>query len=106
MRGLLRAFAEIGVDCIDAATPAPLGDLTPSQCRDEAGKQLILSGGVPPDLWLSQATDEEFTRAVIDWLELRKRSPRLGTFVGGFQAFFDALADKVREQWPQAVEIQ
>jgi len=22
--------------------------------------------------------------------------PRLGTFVGGFQAFFDALADKVR----------
>ncbi len=32
------------------------------------------------------------------WARVHKRSPRLGTFVGGFQAFFDALADKVREQ--------
>jgi protoporphyrinogen oxidase len=32
------------------------------------------------------------------WARVHKRSPRLGTFVGGFQAFFEALADKVREQ--------
>ena len=32
------------------------------------------------------------------WARIHKRSPRLGTFVGGFQAFFDALAGKVREQ--------
>jgi protoporphyrinogen oxidase len=32
------------------------------------------------------------------WARVHKRSPRLGTFVGGFQAFFDALADKVRDQ--------
>jgi len=32
------------------------------------------------------------------WARIHKRSPRLGTFVGGFQAFFDALADRVREQ--------
>jgi len=31
------------------------------------------------------------------WARVHKRSPRLGTFVGGFQAFFEALADKVRE---------
>ena len=30
------------------------------------------------------------------WARIHKRTPRLGTFVGGFQAFFDALADKVR----------
>jgi protoporphyrinogen oxidase len=32
------------------------------------------------------------------WARVYKRTPRLGTFVGGFQAFFDALADRVRRQ--------
>ncbi|MGH2593946.1 MAG: NAD(P)/FAD-dependent oxidoreductase [Anaerolineae bacterium] len=31
------------------------------------------------------------------WARVHSRSPRLGTFVGGFQAFFDALADAVRQ---------
>ncbi len=77
LRGLLRVFAELGVDCIDAVTPAPMGDLTGQQCRDEAGPALILSGGVPPTLWLPEVPKETFIRSVMDWLELRKRSPRL-----------------------------
>lgn len=32
------------------------------------------------------------------WARVYKRTPRLGTFVGGFQAFADALADRVRQQ--------
>jgi len=32
------------------------------------------------------------------WARIHKRSPRLGYFVGGFQAFADALAQKVEEQ--------
>ncbi len=35
------------------------------------------------------------------WARIHKRSPRLGTFEGGFQAFFDALADQVRAQGGQ-----
>jgi protoporphyrinogen oxidase len=31
------------------------------------------------------------------WARVHKRSPRLGTFVGGFQAFFDLLAQAARE---------
>jgi len=31
------------------------------------------------------------------WARVHKRSPRLGTFVGGFQAFFEALAERVRK---------
>ena len=77
LRGALRIFAEIGADCADAVTPAPMGDLTPQQCRDEAGPGLILSGGVPPNLWLSETKTEVFKKAVLDWLELRKQSPRL-----------------------------
>jgi len=30
------------------------------------------------------------------WARIKARTPRLGTFVGGFQAFFDALADRVQ----------
>jgi protoporphyrinogen oxidase len=32
------------------------------------------------------------------WARLHKRSPRLGYFVGGFQAFVDALAERIRAQ--------
>ena len=32
------------------------------------------------------------------WARIKKRSPRLGYFIGGFQAFVDALAERVREQ--------
>lgn len=32
------------------------------------------------------------------WARIYKRTPRLGTFVGGFQAMIDAVADRVRHQ--------
>ena len=32
------------------------------------------------------------------WARLKVRTPRLGTFEGGFQAFVDALADRLRQQ--------
>jgi protoporphyrinogen oxidase len=35
------------------------------------------------------------------WARLAARTPNLGYFVGGFQAFLDALADKVRAQGGQ-----
>lgn len=75
--GLLKAFAEIDLDCADAVTPAPMGDLTPSECRDEAGPDMILSGGVPPNLWLPDVSDEEFKQSMVAWLDTAKRSPRL-----------------------------
>jgi hypothetical protein len=77
MRGALAMFREIGADCCDAATPAPMGDLTPGECRDEAGPHFILSGGVSPDLWYPHVSVDAFKRAIGDWLDLRQRSPRL-----------------------------
>ena len=77
LRGLLKELAAIGVDCADAVTPAPMGDLTPEQCRNEAGPGLILSGGVAPNLWLPEADGAAFKAAVLRWLELAKRSPRI-----------------------------
>ena len=77
LRGALRMVRDAGADCADAVTPAPMGDLTPEECRAEAGPDFILSGGVSPDLWLPNVSTEDFKAAVIRWLDLRKLSPRL-----------------------------
>jgi hypothetical protein len=77
LRGALGMIQQIGADCGDAITPAPMGDLTPLQCRQEAGPDFILSGGVAPNLWLPETDAETFRRAVLDWLDLRRFGPRL-----------------------------
>ena len=77
LEGAIRMIRETGADCGDAITPTPLGDLSPGECRDEAGPDFILSGGVSPDLWLPNVPLQTFEAKVLQWLELRDRSPRL-----------------------------
>ena len=77
LSGAINMIKQVGADCIDAVTPTPMGDLTPQQCRDEAGPSLILSGGVSPELWLPDVSTAAFKKAVLDWLELKKQSSRL-----------------------------
>lgn len=77
LRGALSMIRDTGADCADAVTPFPMGDLRPEECRAEAGPDFILSGGVSPDLWLPTASSDDFKRAVMRWLDLRKSSPRL-----------------------------
>ena len=67
---------EAGADCADAVTPKPMGDLTPEECRQDAGPDFILSGGVSPELWLPDVSTDEFKQYVIKWLELKKHGPR------------------------------
>ena len=76
-RGVLRWLAQCGVDCADALTPAPMFDLSPSEMREEAGPDLILSGGIPATVFGVQASDEQFVECVKRWLNTRKESPRL-----------------------------
>ena len=72
--GAIKMMRDDGADCIDAVTPPPMGDLNPQQCRDEAGSKLILSGGVSPELWLANTDAAVFKKAVLEWLDLKKRS--------------------------------
>jgi hypothetical protein len=76
LHGAIGMIRDAGADCGDAITPAPMGDLSPEACRDEAGPNFILSGGVPPNLWLPQVDLEVFKRAVLDWLDLKRAGPR------------------------------
>lgn len=76
LRGALGMVRDTSADCADAITPAPMGDLTPDQCRQEAGPAFIFSGGVPPNLWLPDVDVAVFERAVLDWLDLKRHGPR------------------------------
>ena len=77
LHGALTMIRDAGADCGDAITPTPMGDLSPAQCRAEAGGDFILSGGVSPDLWLPQSPIEVFEAKVLEWLALKEESPRL-----------------------------
>jgi len=76
LRGAIGMIRDVGADCGDAITPAPMGDLSPLECRAEGGPDFILSGGVPPNLWLPSVPREAFEKAVLDWLELKRYGPR------------------------------
>ena len=77
LRGALGMIRATGADGADATTPTPMGDLTPAECRAEATPDFILSGGVAPNLWLPEVDVEQFKRAVLDWLDLKRHGPRL-----------------------------
>lgn len=82
LRGAIAMIRDAGADCGDAITPGSMGGMTPAECRAEAGSDFILSGGVAPDLWLPSVDESTFKAAALEWLELRKESPRLIANVG------------------------
>lgn len=102
MKGCLANFAQCGVDCIDAATPAPMFALNPQQAREEAGNDLILSGGIPATIFGANATDAEFEKCVIEWLETKNASYKL-FMAAGDQVPTDASWDRIKTL-PKLVE--
>jgi hypothetical protein len=76
LKGSIRMLRDAGADCADAVTPKPMGDLTPAQCRAEAGDYFILSGGVSPDLWMPETPVKVFEAKVLEWLEQKNRTFR------------------------------
>ena len=77
MNHILEVVAEAGIDVADACTPAPTGDLTPSQIREQAGPNMVIMGGISPQMWLPGTSDQAFVAHVREWLDQRKVSPRI-----------------------------
>jgi len=97
LQGLLETFRHLEVDCVDAVTPGPIGGLTPEQCRAEAGRGVILSGGVSPHLWLPEVPLDDFKQAVMQWLDIRKQGfPHAGLIANaGDQVPPHAVEDRI-----------
>jgi Uroporphyrinogen decarboxylase (URO-D) len=95
MRGAVKWMAECGVDCVDAATPAPMFSMTPEETRAQAGNDIILSGGIPATVFGLQGTDNEFIQSVKDWLAIRHISPRL-IMAAGDQVPTDAPIHRIK----------
>jgi hypothetical protein len=76
LKGLIAEVAATGFDVIEAATPAPVGDLNFAEMRSRVGERTILWGGVPGVYFTNLVDDDEFDRLVIDVLTTMRTTPR------------------------------
>ena len=77
LKGAIQMIRDAGADAIDAVTPGSVGGCTAREARECAGNTLILSGGIPNELWYPFSPFEKFEEAVKDWLALKEISPAL-----------------------------
>lgn len=77
IKGLLRQECSVGLDFIEALTPAPVGDLAIGDWADYCGNDTtILWGGIPGGYFTAHVSDAEFDRHVREVLAVMRRSPR------------------------------
>lgn len=82
LRGLLPLLAESGIDCAEALTPKPMGDVAMEELRTLAGEKLILWGGVPGAMLIPHFPESELRRHIIEYLKLMKGNPRFVLGIG------------------------
>ncbi len=69
VKNLLPYLKEIDFDGYEALTPEPQGDVTLEEIKDTIGDKILVDG-IAATLFMSQFSDQEFTRAVQRILEL------------------------------------
>lgn len=77
LAGLLPQVAAVGFDVIEAATPAPVGDLAVELWRDVAGPGPILWGGIPGVYFTPLVSNAEFERHVRQVIEIMAADGRM-----------------------------
>lgn len=73
LRGLIAEVSQCGFDVIEAATPAPTGDMTLEEMRAVTDPDVILWGGIPGGYFTDVVSDEAFDEYVISVLNVMKR---------------------------------
>lgn len=76
LQGLIGLVAETGFDIIEAATPAPVGDMTIEDADEAVGRRSILWGGLPGAMFTAAVSREEFTAYAKDMIRFMTRAPR------------------------------
>jgi len=60
LRGSLPLLIEAGFDFVEAATPAPVGDMSIQEIRDATADRIIVWGGLPGALFSPATSDDAF----------------------------------------------
>lgn len=76
LRGVLEKIAGTGIDCVDAITPAPVGDVPVTELRHLAGDRLLILGGLPGAMFAPPFTAKDMERHVRDIIHCHKDSGR------------------------------
>ena len=80
LRGTIEKLAGAGIDCVDAVTPAPVGDMDLDEARRLAGDKILILGGLPGAMFTTPFTRKEMTRHVMGIIERHKDA---GNFMFG-----------------------
>jgi len=80
LRGTLEKLGDAGIDCVDAVTPKPVGDVALEDLRAMAGEKLLLLGGLPGAMFAPPFDARAMERHVKEIIRLHKES---GTFMFG-----------------------
>lgn len=80
LRGVLGKVRATGVDCLDAVTPAPVGDVAVDELRNLAGDDVLILGGLPGAMFAPPFTAREIEQHVKEIIRVHKDS---GTFMFG-----------------------
>jgi uroporphyrinogen-III decarboxylase len=76
LRGLAEKLPAIGVDCLDAVTPKPVGDVGLDEIRKLVGDEILILGGLPGAMFAPPFTAKEMEQHVLEIIRLHKESGR------------------------------
>jgi len=72
--GVLDKIASTGIDCVDALTPKPVGDISLKDIRNVAGPDIIILGGIPGAMFAPPFTAADMEKHVKEIIRLHKNS--------------------------------
>ena len=80
LRGVVEKLPAVGIDCLDAVTPKPVGDVGMDEIRDLVGDDILILGGMPGAMFAPPFTAADIETHVRDVIRLHKQS---NTFMFG-----------------------
>lgn len=72
--GVLDKIANTGIDCVDALTPKPVGDILLEDIRRVAGPDILILGGIPGAMFAPPFTASDMEKHVKEIIRLHKDS--------------------------------
>ncbi|MBN1864427.1 MAG: hypothetical protein JW808_05965 [Victivallales bacterium] len=80
LRGLAEKLPEVGIDCLDAVTPAPVGDVPVCELRKLVGPDALILGGLPGAMFAPPFGRDDMEKHVMEIIRCHKDS---GKFMFG-----------------------